>query len=237
MSDIQDVADADLPSRSIDVPRSSTRHRSTIRRRGGGSSSPQVRRLFRTSTPVTSTPKPRRRTSQPRRRPLNISYSSSSAIGNSQSIAPPLPSPMSVTNVPPSQHQVSLHPFDVSSGNERDSGLPKTTTTRSGKLKKAAVLSHFTLRPDGRYECNSCHSVCCILSWLSGKHEFHRTDLKDWTGEWKEDVSSVVIGCENKHSILSRNARINASPSSLTIIHSLTYLRLSCCSLSFSNVS
>ena len=58
--------------------------------------------------------------------------------------------------------QASAFPFDASSDEDESDHTAMDTTTPSGKMKKSMVLSFFTLRRDGRFECSMCHEVSVV---------------------------------------------------------------------------
>ena len=63
-----------------------------------------------------------------------------------------------------SQLSVSSLPFDCPSDDEQNQKYNMGITTRVGKMKKDVVLSYFTLRSDGRHDCNICHQIIPIIS-------------------------------------------------------------------------
>ncbi|CAF4013562.1 unnamed protein product [Rotaria magnacalcarata] len=139
---------------------SSARRHSTTRRRGNSSTSSHVQILNRNFKRATSTPRPTRRSG----RGLNQSSidNPSSILTNESNINVhiSLVSPSPSTN-PPRRSQVTVPPlpFGCSSDDEQHHKQNVQPTTRSGKMKKDAVFSYFTLRPDGRYDCNICHQI------------------------------------------------------------------------------
>ena len=149
-----------LPSRSTDALTSSSRRRPTSRRRGHNSNLSRARNLNRSSSRVTSTPDSTHRGDHVSTQLSTINLSSMVINERNGHNAAPLPSPIPVSNPPiRSQSTVRLLPFDLSFGDEQN---PRSNTghrTRSGKMKNTDVFSHFTLRPDGRYDCNTCQQV------------------------------------------------------------------------------
>ena len=150
------------PSRSSDTPPSS-RRRTTSLRRGRNSITAQARGLNRSSNSTTSTPKPTRRDSHLSTQSSNIDLSPMAINEDNGNDHVSLPSAIPPPN--PSHHSQSAtrsRPFDCSSDDESNREPTNNNVTKSGKMKKADVLSYFTLQLDGRYECNTCHQVIFI---------------------------------------------------------------------------
>jgi hypothetical protein len=154
-----------LPSRSINAqPSPSSRRRSTSRRRGRSSISIQARGLNRSSSRATSTPKPTRRSSYLSTQSSIIDLSSMAINDRNNNDLVPLNLPLPPSG--PSHHSpmaVGSLPFDFSPDDEQHRKSNIDSSTRSGKMNKKNVLSQFTLRADGRYECNNCHQVTFIF--------------------------------------------------------------------------
>ena len=153
-----------IPSPSVDTSISSTRRRSVTRRRGRSSNSSRAHSINRTSNRATSTPKPTRRSDRSLNQSSIINQSSSTANEKHKNVPNSLLSPIPPSDPPHhSQSSVPSLPFDCPSDDEQHQKQNMGNTTRSGKMKKNAVLSHFTLRSDGRYDCNTCHEVIFIV--------------------------------------------------------------------------
>ncbi|CAF4382551.1 unnamed protein product [Rotaria sp. Silwood2] len=145
------------PSSPVDVQNFSARRRSVSQRRGRSLNSGHVQRLSRTSKRTTSTPKLTRPTGRSSNQSSTNNRSSTRTKRKKENVAIPLVSPIPLSNPPSrSQSQVSPLPFECPSDDEQHQKQNMHITTRSGKMKKDVVLSYFTLRSDGRYDCNIC---------------------------------------------------------------------------------
>ncbi|CAF3998184.1 unnamed protein product [Rotaria sordida] len=171
MSTEEEMEYQSYPSASVNIPMSSARRRSVSRRRDRSLNSVHFQNLNRTSKRAASTPKPTR----PSGRTLNQSSTNNQLSTNSQSsthnqsstnrhVAISLLSPIHPSNSPDrSQSPAPLLPFDCPSDDEQHQQQNMHITTRSGKMKKDTVLSYFTLRSDGQYDCNTCHQTLPLI--------------------------------------------------------------------------
>jgi len=167
MSTEEEMECQSLPSPTESAPTSSAGRHSTSRRRGRSSTSSHVQILNRTSKRATSTPRPTRRSGLGSNSNQSSIDNPSSILTNEKNINVhiSLVSPSPPSNSPRrSQAPAPQLPFDCSSDDEQYHKQNVQPTTRSGKIKKDAVFSYFTLRPDGRYDCNICHQVSFIIS-------------------------------------------------------------------------
>ncbi|CAF1408103.1 unnamed protein product, partial [Rotaria sp. Silwood1] len=155
MSTEEEMEYQSFPSPSADAPISSARRCSVARRRGRSLNSSDVQSLNHTSNRATSTPKPTRRSSN---QSSTINQSSIPTNKKNENVPISLLSSMPPSN-PSHRSQLPVRPlpFDCPSDDEQHQKHNIRITTRSGKIKKDAVLSYFTLRSDGRYDCNTCH--------------------------------------------------------------------------------
>jgi hypothetical protein len=165
MSTEEEMEYQSFTSPSVDAPISSTRRRSVARRRGRSLNSSHAHSLNRTSSRSTSTPKPTRRNGRSSNQSSTINQSLISTNDNNGNVPASLLSPIPPSN-PPHRSQSSAPPlpFECPSDDEQHQNQNIYITTRSGKMKKDAVLSYFTLRSDGRYDCTTCHQVISIIS-------------------------------------------------------------------------
>ncbi|CAF1203356.1 unnamed protein product [Adineta steineri] len=136
-----------LPSSSIENPLPPVRRRSSSRQRGRSLNSTHSHNVSRTSVRSTSSSKPTRGANR-RSTQSSIIRSSSTPSSN-----------------PPDQLQIAVSPlpFDCPSDDEQQQQQQKqsmSVTTRSGKMKKDAILSYFILRSPGKYDCILCHKAC-----------------------------------------------------------------------------
>lgn len=149
-----------LPSQSIDAsPSPSHRRRSSTRRRVRSLNSPRSQNLHRTANSAASTPKATRRSAHNAGQ-SSIMNSSLGPRSDNDHVLGSIFSPIRASNSshrspPPVPSQI----FDCQSDEEQRPKRSVSTTTRSGRMKKDAVLSYFTIRPDERYDCNICHQV------------------------------------------------------------------------------
>jgi hypothetical protein len=153
-----------LPSRSIDASPTPIRRRTSTRLRGRSLNSPLGQNLSRAANSITSTPKSTRRSDQHSTQPLAINASSNPTTEKNGNLLVSVVSPIVASN--PSYRSpppVPSQTFDCGSDDEQRPKRTVSTTTRSGKMKKDAVLSYFTIRPDERYDCNICHQVGSIF--------------------------------------------------------------------------
>ena len=156
-----------FPPSSIDASNYSARRRSVARRRGRSLNSSHVRNLEHASIRASSTPKPTRRSGRRSNQSSSLNHSSASMNEKHEDVSISFP-PSIVPSNPPDCSQLSspLLPFDCPSDEEQYQNKKQNMgpTTRSGKMKKNAVLSYFILRSDGRYDCHTCHRVTSIFS-------------------------------------------------------------------------
>lgn len=149
---------------AVDASISSARRRSVTRRRGRSLNSSHVQSLNRTSNRTTSTPRQPRRSGHSASRSSTINQSTIPTKETNENIPISLLSPIPQSNSTyRSQSTAPPLPFDCPSDEEQHQNRKVHITTRSGKMRKEAVLQHFTLRSDGRYECNGCHQVIPII--------------------------------------------------------------------------
>lgn len=149
-------------SSSKNHDRVSSRRRSSSRRLNSTSTS-QIRRFNRTSTPISSPLAASRRSLiQIFNRSPNNDQPSSIIVDKNESDSTSS-AYISPSNALDTDVSTSPKPFDVTVEMENIENSNTSSTTRSGKLKKAAILSYFTLQTDGRYECNLCQSVSFYL--------------------------------------------------------------------------
>lgn len=160
MSTEEDMEYQSFSSPSANAPIASTRRRSLVRKRGHSLNSSHVRRLDRTSNRGTSTPKSTRRSGRSSNQSSTINQSSIPTNEKNRNVAISLLSPIPPSNPSHrSQSPAPPLPFDCPADDEQHQKHNTAITTKSGKMTKDAVLSYFTLRPDGRYDCNTCHQV------------------------------------------------------------------------------
>ena len=149
MSAEEDMDYQSLPSSIIENPPSPVRRRSSSRRRGQSLNSTHSHNVSRTSVRSTSSPKPTRGVS---RRSTHSSIMRSSSVPSSN---------------PPDHSQIAVPPlpFDCPSDDEQQQQKQSmSVTTRSGKMKKDAILSYFVFRTAGKYDCILCHKVSSTFS-------------------------------------------------------------------------
>ena len=162
MSNEEAMDDGSGPSQSSHTSaRISSRLRSAGQRRVRSLNSPPGRSVSRLSTVKTSTPRSGRRPSELENQSLKIRSVSTVTDDDIRNDSDSLPSPVSRSDEArdSSQLQGSSLPFDASFDDEDSEHAAMDTTTPSGKMKKNVVLSFFTPRLDGRFECNMCHEV------------------------------------------------------------------------------
>ncbi|CAF3687586.1 unnamed protein product [Rotaria socialis] len=151
MSTEEEMEYQSFTSPSVDAPISSTR-RSIARRRGRSLNSPHVQSLDRNSNRATSTPRPTRHSGH------NSNQSSIPTNEKNENVTTSVLSPISPSNPQHrSQSPAPALPFDCPSDEEQNQNQNMHIATRSGKMKKDTILSYFTIRSDGRYDCNNCH--------------------------------------------------------------------------------
>lgn len=138
---------------------SSRNHRRRSSRRYNRIPSSRIRRLNRTSTPISSPLASHRSALQVLNRSRNHDQPSSIVVDNNESDTTSSAC-ISPTNVPDTDvSTASPRPFDVTLEMENIENSNTSTTTRSGKLRKNTILSYFRLQADESYQCNLCQSV------------------------------------------------------------------------------